>query len=214
MSQRFYDLSTFSGLERLAQSWTTIRDEYQNLQAPILDIDRAGKSHLEVLAELQKRGQGNGWLKGWSPQNQPNPDWLSYGLIFMDQTFLNVRQRMPKTTEMLLDIKGIKVCALNMLRPHTLLSTHTHPELPAQGLLQYHLCLTADDDSNFNYFNVDGEFVHQAPGAAYIFDGALPHFALNATRQDRVILYIEFFTHPSHYQRYKLGLAFGLIDAS
>ncbi len=213
MSQRFYDLSAFPHLERLAQNWTTIRDEYENLEAPILDIDRVEKSHIDIFTELRQRGGVNGWLQGWSPDSQPNPHWLSYGLIVLDQTGLDVRDRMPRTTEMLLGIKGIKVCALNRLHPNTLLSTHTHPELPVQGLLQYHLCLTAADDPNFNYLNVDGEFVQQTPGKAYIFDGSLSHFALNATDQDRVILYMEFFVNQARYQQYKLGKAFGLFDA-
>jgi len=148
--------------------------------------------HLQVYAEIVRLGQGSGWLKGWSGQSQPNPRWLSYGLVIFDRTDFDIPQRMPRTIELLRELRGIKVCALNKLHGNTLLSTHVHPELPAEGLLQYHLCLEGPERYNFNYLNVAGEFVQQAPGAAYVFDGSLPHFAVNATDHERVILYMEF----------------------
>jgi beta-hydroxylase len=193
MRQRFYPLSGFPALRDLSRHWEVMCAEYRRLQVPEHDIARVGVSRSEIHAELVKRGLGSGWLQGWTHDRRPNPCWLSYPLLLSDRPPLDVRERMPRTVQALEEVGGIKVAALNKLLPQTLIGVHRHPELPAEGLLQYHLCLTTSEPPCFTYLNVDGEFVQHLPGQACIFDGSLPHFALNATHQERVIVYIEFY---------------------
>lgn len=188
----FHPLAGFPALLELSAQWEVIRDEYRQLDAPEHDVARAGVSREEIYADVVGRGLGSGWLQGWTHDRKPNPQWLSYALIVADAPPLDVREKMPRSVALLERIGGIKVAALNRLLPHTLISAHRHPELRAEGLLQYHLCLTTSAPPCFTYLNVNGEFVQHYPGKACVFDGSLPHFALNATREERVILYIEF----------------------
>lgn len=188
----FYPLTEFRALLELSRHWEAIRDEYLRLDAPEHDIARVGASREELYAEFVDRGLTPGWLQGWTHDRRPNPRWLSYALMVTDRPPLDVREKMPRTIALLEAVGGIKVAALNRLLPHTLISAHRHPELPAEGLLQYHLCLVTSRPPCFTYLNVNGEFFQHVAGQACVFDGSLPHFALNATGEERVILYLEF----------------------
>lgn len=192
MRPSFHPLAEFPALLELSRHWEVIRAEYAALDAPEHEIARVGVSREEIYAEFVERGLESGWLQGWTHDREPNPRWLSYALIVSDTPPLDVREKMPRTIALLEQIGGIKLAALNRLLPHTMLSAHRHPELRAEGLLQYHLCLTTSVPPCFTYLNVNGKFMQHLLGQACVFDGSLPHFALNATREERVILYIEF----------------------
>ncbi|MBI0331410.1 aspartyl/asparaginyl beta-hydroxylase domain-containing protein [Burkholderia plantarii] len=191
----FYPLEQFPRLAALAAKWEIIRDECQQLNAPMLEIDRVGKSHLQVYAETVEHvraGGEYGWLKGWGEGGVSNADWTQYGLVVRDQPIPFAASRMPRTLEMLKEIAGIKVCALSRMLPNTLLNTHRHPELHDEGMLQMHITLDAASERGFAYLNVAGHFNQNRVGNAIVFDGSLDHFALNASPQSRTILYLEF----------------------
>lgn len=188
----FRPLQDYPALLSLCAHWRMIRDEYRRLDLQTLPIRRDGKSHEQVFAEVQAhtRDSGHyGWLMGWGSQAQK---WTQLGLVMQDQDVPFLRTVMPETLRLLRATRGIKVAALLKMAPGTFLETHTHPELAEQGLLQFHLTLDAAETRNFAYLNVDGEFRQHVPGEAFVFDGARPHFAVNASDQDRIILYLEF----------------------
>ncbi|MEJ0093342.1 MAG: aspartyl/asparaginyl beta-hydroxylase domain-containing protein [Methylocella sp.] len=192
--QAFFELSDFPTLKALASDWLVMRDELANLQAPVMDIDRNKKTHHQVRDEILQRtqaGEKYGWIKGWG-RPQGNTDWVQYGLVIDDLAMPFASAALPKTVALLQGIKGLHVAALSRLAAGSFLMTHTHPELPVKGLLQMHVTLQAPDDRNFAYLNVAGEFRHHLNGSGYIFDGSLDHFAVNASYQDRIILYLEF----------------------
>ncbi|WP_264371311.1 aspartyl/asparaginyl beta-hydroxylase domain-containing protein [Burkholderia plantarii] len=133
----FYPLEQFPRLAALAAKWEIIRDERQRLDAPMLEIDRVGKSHLQVYAETVEHiraGGEYGWLKGWGEGAVSNADWTQYGLAVRDQPIPFAASRMPGTLQMLEEIAGIKVCALSRMLPNTLLNRHRHPELHDEGM--------------------------------------------------------------------------------
>jgi len=195
MRPSFYDLQEFPALEALAKNWKIIRDEYRQLNAPILPIDRVGKLHEQVYEEIIEhiaQGGEYGWLQGWTMDGNPSKDWIQYGLIIFDETTPFVQEKMPRTVEMLLQIKGIKTCAISKLKAVGVLPVHQHPEIHDEGLLQMHLTLDAPEGKNCAYLNVEDEFVKHRNGEMIIFDGSLDHFAFNASTTDRAILYMEF----------------------
>jgi hemolysin-activating ACP:hemolysin acyltransferase/aspartyl/asparaginyl beta-hydroxylase (cupin superfamily) len=190
----FFPLERFPGLVDLQRHWQEIRDELHCLDFDELHIHRDGKSHVEVAAEVEayvRKGGQYGWLKGWGDEAQRRK-WTQLGLVVQDQEVPYLRGRMRRTMQLLGRMSGIKVAALLKMKPGTFLETHTHPELAEQGLLQMHLTLEAAETRNFAYLNVDGAFQQHVPGEAFVFDGSKPHFAVNASDQDRVILYLEF----------------------
>ncbi|MCE3228704.1 MAG: aspartyl/Asparaginyl beta-hydroxylase family protein [Bacteroidetes bacterium] len=195
-SQRpaYYSIEDFPPLKDLVTNWNIIRNEFQALQAPVMNIDRTDKEHEAVLEEVQDYiGKGNeyGWTMGWG-KSGPNKDWVQYGLIIHDEVIPYVSERLSQTIGFLRKIKGIKIAALVTMHPQSSLPCHQHPELFEQGLLQLHLPVETATVNNYAYLNVNGEFRQHVCGQPIIFDGSLDHFALNKSGANRTILYLEF----------------------
>ena len=191
----FYPLDLFPKLKLLAQSWPTMQRELSELHAPTMNINRGHRQHEEVANDILNQvisGQEYGWVLGWG-ENEGNKNWTQYGLILENEPVPFALEKMPQTCLLLNNIEGIHVAALARLAPDTFLPAHTHPELLTNNLLQMHITLQSAEHNNFAYLNVAGTFVQQIEGTAYIFDGSLKHFAINASDQDRVILYLEFY---------------------
>ena len=195
MNPSIYALNDFPEFTSITNNWEVIRNEYESLDAPQLNIDRVNKSHEQVYEELLAQNSGNGWLQGWNTDGKPNHKWLTYGIRIYDTLVLDVEEKMPETSKLISSLTGVRVCALNKMLPDLFLGTHRHDDHKTRGTLLYHLCLSMKDknDQSYNYLNVNGEFIHQTPGTAYIFDGSQDHFALNASPEERVIMYIEFY---------------------
>ena len=189
--QPFHPPASFPALAPLATNWQTIRTEFLALRAPLLDIDRVDKTHAEVFAEIGRHvaeGGEFGWLQGW----RENPQWVQYALLLNDEPLPFVVDLFPQTLALLRRLSGIKVAGFSQLKPHGFLSTHRHPELAEEGLLQCHVTIDAPDERNYCYLNVGGEFRQHTNGGCLVFDGSLDHFAVNASEASRTILYLEF----------------------
>jgi Aspartyl/Asparaginyl beta-hydroxylase len=201
MRTAFHDLKEFPALLDVARAWRKMRQDLEALAAPLMDIERVGKSHERVGAEVAMRveaGEPFGWVRGWGRVGG-NPDWTQYGLVLGDRA--NRYASAPHTLPLLAPLRGIKVAAFVRLAPGTLLPLHTHPEVAAEGLLQMHVTLKAPTPSASCLLNVAGEVRQHVTGSALVFDGSLPHWAVNASTEDRVILYLEFHRAIHHRPR-------------
>lgn len=192
--QPFYDISLFPALKELCKNWKIIRDEFQQLNVPLMNINRVNKTTDQILKEIFDNinsGKEYGWVLGWGEVGG-NYDWIQYGLIINSAPLPFVSPKLKKTIQLLEEIKGIKLCAFVKLKAHSLLNYHTHPEIFHENLLQLHLPIITANVNNYAYLNVDGIFRQHILGKPIIFDGSLNHFALNDSDVDRVILYMEF----------------------
>ena len=197
VTPNFYSINDFPRLKKLVDNTKIITNELNEITDNVMYINRAFKSHAMVRGEIYnqiREGEKYGWIKGWdySNLNFENCNWLQYGIMFNDEVpdFLDIN--LTNTILLLKAIKGVKVAAFVKLKPRTILHSHTHEEIEKENLLQFHLTLTSAVKNNFAYLNVNGEFRQHNVGEAIIFDGSLPHFALNESEHDRVILYLEF----------------------
>lgn len=196
MRPSFYDASRFPHLQRLANNWEVIRQEFLALDAPTLTINRVGKSITEIVDEVDRHMQAGGeygWLWGWGDNMQPMPEWTQYGLVAYDQPIPHVREAMPRTLDLLAQVPGIKLCALLRMEPNVFLGTHAHTGTWEEGLLHMQLTVDAPVEQNYAYLNVNGSFNQSTNGNLVIFDGSLDHFAVNASRGHRTVLYMEFY---------------------
>ena len=196
----FFDLKEFPDLVGLAQAWPEMRQDLDALHAPLMDVNRVNKPHAAVVDEVARRvaaGEIFGWVKGWGGEaGSANPDWTQYGLVLGDQPIPFAKA--PRTLALLAGLRGIKVAAFVRLAPGTLLPVHTHPEVASEGLLQAHVTLKAPAPTASCLLNVAGDIRQHATGCTLVFDGSLPHWALNASDDERVILYLEFHRAPHH----------------
>lgn len=196
MRPAFYEASRFPHLQRLADHWEVIREEFLALDAPTLTINRVGKSITEIVdevAEHMKAGGEYGWLWGWGDGMDTMPEWTQYGLVAYDQAIPFARDAMPGTLDLLGQIPGIKLCALLRMEPNVFLGTHSHTGTWEEGLLHMQLTIDAPLTQNYAYLNVNGNFNQSTNGNLVIFDGSQDHFAVNASRAYRTVLYLEFY---------------------
>ena len=194
LEQSFYDIADFPGLDQLSQNWEVIREEFNQLDAPIMEIDRINKPHEEVFEEVYnhiKSGKKYGWVLGWG-EDGGNYNWTQYGLILNGEVVPFLGEEMKQTVELFKNMDGIIAVALLKLNPRTILHTHRHDDIREKGALQFHLPIDVIPDRNYNYLNVQGEFRQYVLGEPIVFDGALDHFALNESNRERTTLYIEF----------------------
>ena len=211
MRPAFFDLEEFPDLVSLARAWPEMRQDLDALHAPLMDVDRVNKPHAAVVDEVARRvaaGEAFGWVKGWGKAGG-DPDWTQYGLVLSDQPIPFAKA--PRTLALLAGLRGIKVAAFVRLAPGTLLPVHTHPEVASEGLLQAHVTLKAPSPTASCLLNVAGNVRQHATGCTLVFDGSLPHWALNASDDERVILYLEF--HRATHHRPAAVVAPALVEA-
>ena len=190
-------------IQELSDCWQSIAREAAALPRDILPIERGTRTHAEVMAEMLAGGQP-GWISSWGDAAK---NWLVYPIMFGDELPLG-DVGMPHTTALLRGIGGVKVAALSLFKPHTLLPVHSHPELAVEGLQTYHLGLDVPDhcylwtDGSLSLHrsattiaegtSADGRFWLEGNGIGLTWDGSQPHYAFNASDHDRVILYLEY----------------------
>ena len=187
----YYNINDFPKLKILSDNWQVIREEALAVPRNYININRVDKDHETVAKELMFKihaTKENGWVFGWSNKSKQNRQWIQYGIMLHDSPV--PYNNMPKTTDLLNQVRGIKIAALNILKRESILGTHTHPEIAAENLAQMHICL--DSEPNQSYLCVNEDFFQYETGNYTIFDGSQPHFVINAADKERLILYIEF----------------------
>lgn len=182
-----FNAAEFSFTKIFEDHWPEIRREYERLGRNLLNVHRRS-GHADYVASAQKN---NGWMPSWQVgSDTPNLDWLTYGLcfggLFPDEAFF----KYPITAGLLERMgESVIVAAFSLMSGPSFIAPHTHPELGA-NLLTYHLGIVASP--GLCYLNVAGEFVEERDRKSIVFDGSRVHFAINMSRSERVLLYMEF----------------------
>ncbi len=198
MSQQIIDTSEFPALVSFSKHWETIRDEALQLDRYIHTFDGTNPSdgsrlsYNEGFENLVASGS-NGWVRLWGPAKE---EWLAYSLCREDRLITELIPESdnpcPKTMALFKRLHGVKIATLNIQKPGGFTLVHTHSNLPEQKALIYHLPLSVPD--NWHWLNIEGTFIQHRNGESFIFDGSKDHFALNFSQQERLILYMEFYT--------------------
>lgn len=177
--------SQFKPLMMLRENWQVMRDECVGLDRDdILDIDRENRTHRQVADALIRNGRVQ-WVKAWGDQKDR---WLNWGFAINDEYPFDYAAT-PKTVRLLRKVKGLRVAALSLFKPGVRLPLHDHPELGRERILTFHLGLECPPNC---YLYADGQFTLAKDGVPIVFDGSRPHYAVNASNSDRLILYCEF----------------------
>lgn len=184
-----YSVNDFPPLRRLGEAWEVLRAEALQLDPGVLQMDREGMQHEEVLELLLQRRR-NGWMQSWGANRAR---WLNYAYTFSDRLCADLLSdhSHPRTAAILRQLCGIKICGISRFLPQTYLRPHTHPELAEERCLTYHLGLSVPE--KWCYLHVDGAFLKHHDGEAIVFDASKEHFAFNFSNHERWVLYMEFF---------------------
>lgn len=171
----------------MESNWSNIRDEFLGLDRTVLPVHRK-LAHEAYVATLKSR---NGWVPSWQVgSDQPNHDWLTYGLCYRGIFPDEASAKFPVTAGILQKLgAAVIVCAFSLMRRWSFIAPHQHSQLGGD-LLTYHLGLQVE--RGFSFLNVEGRFIEEQEGRSVVFDGSRTHFAVNMSGSDRVILYLEF----------------------
>ena len=195
----FYTIDEFPRFRELCDNWQIIKEEFLQINAPLMNVHRHAKKQEEVIKQVQselENGNTYGWVRGWGKEGI-NDDWIQYA-IYSNSSYVNkmlepyINRLIPRTLEMLKRINGIKICGFAKLKAHSMLPCHTHEGIYKESLLQFHLPIITAPERNYAYLNVMGEFRRHVEGEPIIFDGSLDHFAINESDFDRTVVYMEF----------------------
>ncbi len=182
----FYDPALFDFTQKFERNWSTIRDEYYQLDENILDLHR--NQHHE--AYVERLLDNNAWTPSWRVNSsEPNYNWLTYGLSYRGLLPAEAPDKFPTIANLLSRLSGFKVCAFSMMEKLSFIAPHRHEELGG-NLLTYHLGIDVIPEKS--YLCVGNKFEEQRNGKSIIFDGSYEHFALNMSSTKRIILYLEF----------------------
>ncbi len=165
----------------LIKNWRIIADEALELPQSSF-IDSAHMTREQVASILLEDGPS--WVSGWDGYGY---SWLNWGLCIKGR-FPMGNAMMPKTIAILKEVPKLQFASISLMRGGTLLKTHSHPE--NKGIDTFHLGLSVPKHQCF--LSIDGALMEEENGTGFSFDGTLPHFAFNASNEDRFILHCEF----------------------
>jgi hypothetical protein len=177
-------------LKELKDHWETLREEVDQLPGDYIQeeprvygdwLKSDGISHI-----LTKYMLGNhGWIKGWQD------GWEQWPIIWDSQIVESNAKFSPKTMELLKSISNIKVAAFALMKGGVKLKEHTDPVGPDYKFT-YHLGLKCPEGCYLHHRTLGD--VEEEDGKHIVMNARFPHWAENTSQEDRVILYIEYYT--------------------
>ena len=183
----FFNKTLFDFIQEFENSWLIIRKECLNLDNKILNFHRKSIPYEEYAYKLLNN---NGWTYSWQVNsNEPNYNWLIYGLSYQGLFPQEAEQKFPVTASLLSRINGLRMCEFSLMKPLSFIEPHSHGDV-GENILSYHLGL--DVVPRKSYLCVNGTFEEERNGKSIIFNASCEHFAVNMSDIDRVILYLEF----------------------
>jgi len=177
-------------LKELKNHWQIIRDELNMIpkeyiqEEPRIYGDWLKSDGIKRI--LSKYMSGNhGWIKGW--QN----GWEQWPIIWDSRIVESNAKFSPKTVKMLHSIPNIKVAGFALMKGGVKLKEHTDRVGP-EYKFTYHLGLKCPDDCYLHHYTLGD--VKEENGKHIIMNARFPHWAENKSEEDRVILYIEYYS--------------------
>ena len=170
-------------MQKLQENWQDIRDEglKQINEGKINDVVRS--------QDLDKNipSYTDGWVRGWTG----DPDWLNYGLIYNSRFMKKNCKKCPKTWKLLKKIckkENIVIAGYSLLKPRSSIPPHIDENVKEYKV--FHIGLSVSEAKKCLLI-VEAEVHFHENGKLIEFDDRLKHSAVNATDEDRLILYVK-----------------------
>ena len=135
-----------------------------------------------------------GWIYAWNPiNNLKNEDWLNFGLILNGEPIGRNAELCPFTSDVLSSLPiPVVVGGFSLMRPHSVISKHTDINTPTTRSIHLGLDVPGTDDCMLT-IHEGAQIRHEVEknGRAFWFDARNPHWAVNMTAFDRIVLYLD-----------------------
>jgi aspartyl/asparaginyl beta-hydroxylase (cupin superfamily) len=181
-------------LKELKNHWKTIREELEQLPSVFISEEPRptgeweGSELIKKIVSQYSSGK-YGWLKGG--QTHVQDDWISWPLIWEGKPVLGNCLKCLETYELLSQIKGIQIAGFSLMKGGVKLKEHVDP-VGERYRFTYHLGLKCPKGC-FLHHKTLGD-IEEEDGKHIVLNARYPHWAENTSQEDRVILYIEFYT--------------------
>jgi hypothetical protein len=182
-------------LKDLKNHWKTLREELDTLPMNVFISDKPrptgeweGSPILQEIISKYSSGQC-GWLKGG--QEHVQDDWISWPIIWAGKPVLGNCLKCLETYQLLSEIEGIRIAGFALMKGGVALKEHVD-YVDSKYKFTYHLGLKCPDGCILHHKKI-GDVVEE-DGKHIILDARYPHWAENKSQEDRVILYIEYYS--------------------
>lgn len=181
-------------LKELKDYWKVMREELDTLpdvfisEEPRPTGEWEGSEILKQIRMEYTSGR-HGWLKGG--QDHVQDKWVSWPLIWESKPVLGNCLKCPQTYELLSQMKGIHIAGFSLMKGGVKLKEHVD-DVGDDYKFTYHLGLKCPKGC-YLYHQTLGR-VEEEDGKHIILNARYPHWAENTSQEDRVILYIEYYT--------------------
>lgn len=155
----------FPASRLLENRWTSIRDEALSVM---------GDANDNLYSNFEHKDEA--FWKGWT----------TYPLILHNTVIEDALQTCPQTMYMLGQTQNVSTAFFSILAPGKRLPPHYGP---FKGVLRYHLGLIIPEGEC--YISVDHEPYYWKEGEGILFDETYEHYAVNYTKEPRVILFLD-----------------------
>src|SRR6056300_828689 len=182
-------------LKELKDHWEVLRTELDALPRDIFISDQPrptgeweGSDILRRIVSDYSSGKC-GWLKGG--QTYVQNEWISWPIIWESKPVLGNCLKCPETHKLLSQIPGIRIAGFALMKGGVKLKEHTDRVGP-EYKFTYHLGLKCPDECYLHHYTLGD--VKEEDGKHIILNARYPHWAENKSDEDRVILYIEYYS--------------------
>lgn len=170
-------------MNAILDNWEVIRDEglVQMKEGNINDFARPRNMDIDD-------ADFNGWVRGWTD----DPKWLNYGIVYNGKLLRQNGCKCPQTFNLLqkmMKSQKIIMAGYSWLKPKSGIPKHTD-EWSDDIYEVYHIGLSIPDPDRC-LLGVESNINKHRNGELICFDDKKPHWALNNTDKDRLILYIK-----------------------
>jgi ornithine lipid ester-linked acyl 2-hydroxylase len=169
--RKFFDPQRFPWVTEIESEWRTIRRELDALLAA-LDL----LPGFEELSAVQRHVSDD-------------RRWKVFPLYAYGNWMKQNEARCPETSRIVRLIPGLRAAMFSIFQAGKALPPH---EGTYCGVLRYHLGLKVPKPEEQCGVDVGGEVAHWHEGRSLIFDDTFTHAAWNRSREDRVVLFVDF----------------------
>ena len=122
-----------------------------------------------------------------SIDNQKNK-WKIFIIKWMDKINENAYKNCPFTSQLIDQLKDVRVAMFSILMPGKYIPKHKGP---STGCLRYHLGIKIPKDKDNCYIKINNEKFNWNEGEGLLFDDTYVHEVYNNTNEPRIVLFVD-----------------------
>ena len=183
--------SSVSYVRRLLESqWTVFREELGQLPRSLITHKHRAPGSID--ADLLKlHSAKSGWIHSWNADGMSHGMWLNFALVFAGHPVGKNSDLCPRSMALLQRIPGLQIAGFSWIKPHGVIEEHTDNNFDSLNRT-WHVGLDVPPKCYLTVrANARTETFQHVNGGVLMFDARNPHWAVNFSELDRIVLYLD-----------------------